>query len=1174
MKKNRRCFAFFKVKLKFLRRMKLTLMLTLAIVIQSFAGVKSQTKLNLNFKNSKISEVFQEIKNQSGIVVFYNSEDLDPLQKISIDLKDVSIEQALELILKDQSLNYKVMEEYIAIYKKRNIPTRKIQQFKVKTIKGKVVDCNNLPLPGVSVVIKGTTKGVSTNVKGEFIIKTEDKKGLILVFSFVGMKQQEVRITQNEYYTIKMCDDSESLSEVVVTGIQTIEKGRATGSFEVVNEKELKTIHSLDFREKIKNIAPGVYVGNENNIIIRGVGTLSHNSTPLYVVDGVPIQYDHTTKQNFSINPDDIASISILKDAASASIWGIKSSNGVIVITTKRGKNNNKFNVSFSSDYRWESKLKLADKNLLDINEYYNYKTQRLENKNFSEIDTYDALENIYRLKSLGQLNDNEFNSELERLKSYNGRQDEIDYLYRTAYVAKNNISIKYGNKNFSNYTSINYTDNKQREVGNEDFKVNFTSNSDFNISDNLKLTLGIKLNYGVEKQNAENYNLKPYQRIYDDNGVYTSIIGYNENAPQYYIDDLVENHGFLDWSYNPLKNQKLNDKKTIRNDYTFTVGVNYSLKGFKFSSLFSYMNGVYTNEEYYNPDHYKTRDLINSFTEIEGNIPDPNNPGEQIQSRKIIKYHLPNEGGIFYGKTNRAKSFTLRNTIEYTTQLNDFYFKAFIGNELFSYRNFKRSNELYGYNPDTFAFKYIDYATLSLGVETYKKGFDWGNSYLKFNDNHPINETIEKNASFFGTFSVDYKQKYHVFASARLDKTNILVNSKDFRNNPTWSVGSKWDIKSEEFFNLDFVNNLSVKVSYGVSGMFSKNSAPEMVGYYTNLFSLNNQKALNVLTPENRLLGWEKTKTTNLALNYRVFNKFSGVIELYNKKSYDVLSKVAIDPTSGWESQNLNSAEITNRGIDLSFNYNARLGNFEINSGLNFSYNYNNVDKINYSYLPSQVADRMGFAEGMPTDPVLAYNHKINKEGKIVIIDAQGKEFDNVNEIYNFSIDQYEKLGRLTPPIFGGLSNSISYKGFTLGMFFTYKFGHKFRMPIGNPYTPDYANKWASEKYQWQEPEDAGKKIYPKFDPNTFGGDLNHLKNSKLLVENADIIRLETLSLEYNLKTLLKNYVSNASIRFSAQNLWFWAKNTEGLDPDRFSSGIMQLPRAKQYIATLNFSF
>ena len=360
--------------------MRLCLLLSFLIVFQSFSiNVFSQKgKLTIEENEMLLIKLFELIEKQSDYTFLYKDADVSAIKGINTNCKNEELKNVLDRVFKEIPLTYRVANKLIIVkpQEKESLPKSKIQDFKVRTITGRVTDQKNNPLPGVSVVVKGTTRGVATDIAGKFVIKIEDNPGIKLIFSYIGMEQVEMRVGKGDKINMTLFPKKSKLGEVVVIGYQTLSRERATGSFSKVSSKELAQKSNFSIFESIEGQVAGVLTSSDGKLTIRGKSTISANAEPLIVVDGFPIE-----RSIESVNPNDIENVTFLKDASAASIWGVRAANGVIVITTKKGNKIKKpISVNFSTSYSISKHNSLSDLPFASTKEFIDYERFRVDN--------------------------------------------------------------------------------------------------------------------------------------------------------------------------------------------------------------------------------------------------------------------------------------------------------------------------------------------------------------------------------------------------------------------------------------------------------------------------------------------------------------------------------------------------------------------------------------------------------------------------------------------------------------------------------------------------------------------------------------------------------------------------------------------------------------------------
>lgn len=494
MKKNGKWWCFSPTIGKIIRVMKLTLFLSIAFTTQLLANVSLAQQVNLNIGKASVREVFKELKKQTGTYFMYSEDEIDENLNVDLTITDVSLEQALNEICSQVQLEYEIVEDYVLITKGNPIVVNSVVVQK-EEIKGKVTDESGVPLPGVSVVVKGTSEGTSTDINGEFLLSL-DQRPLVLVVSFIGMETQEVKIGNLDRYVISLKYKESELGEVVVIGYGTIKKKDLTGAVSVIKSEEFKNVTALTVGDAMQGLVPGVNVrsggaiGSEPVVEIRGLGNFSNND-PLYVIDGLP------TTGNRDFNVNDIESIQVLKDASAAAIYGSRAGNGVIIIETKKGSEG-PMKVTYTGKLSID-KLPMLD--LMKRDEWINITNQAYENAIADGVPDVNGIPNWM-----------------------DGNTDWNDAVFKTAVVQDHNLSFSGGSKNGKYLVSLNYYDNSGTVYGTSMNRYSVRVNTEgkkgiLTIGENVAIT-----NTFVENQNSiyskhiDVLRMLPVIPIYDEN--------------------------------------------------------------------------------------------------------------------------------------------------------------------------------------------------------------------------------------------------------------------------------------------------------------------------------------------------------------------------------------------------------------------------------------------------------------------------------------------------------------------------------------------------------------------------------------------------------------------------------------------------------------------------------
>jgi TonB-linked SusC/RagA family outer membrane protein len=1055
---------------------------------------------------------------------------------------------------------------------------------------GKVCDTfGNKPLHGATVKIKSTGASTSTNEKGEFILNSTEASGILTV-SFTGYKTIEISFNEISKgpFKINFTEDKSVLNEVsiVSTGSQDIPKERATGSFVLVDYQLLNRRVSTDVLSRLEGVVPGLLFNRNTlnssagmtDISIRGVSTINAQKQPLIVLDGFPYDGDIN-----NINPNSIESISILKDAAAASIWGVKSGNGVIVITSKRGLRNQKTLIEFNSNVTVGEKPNLKyNSNFLNSNDFINYE-QTLFNRGYYDDDLstgYVAVSPAVAIldkKRSGLISPSEAANQLNALRNIDVRNDLSKYFYRHSLNQQYNLNLKGGSTNSDYFFSVGYDNNRSNEVGNLNDRLAITSNYNFYPVKNLTVSAGI--NYVQTSASANsplgNINggnsksgLYPYAQLADSKGNALPIV--KDYATSFV--DTAGNGRYYDWKYRPLDELNNADNKSTSTDNRINFGVKYNfLKGFSTELKYQFERQHSSGNNYLSDQMYYTRDLINQFT--------------QGYPSATLTYPIP-QGGILQQSANDLYSNRGRFQLNYNKKFNSNHeLNVIAGTEISSAVTESNGNTAYGYSKENATTSYIDAVNYfptnpSLNDSQIPNSLIFG----KFTDHY---------LSYFSNAAYLYKERYIISASGRIDQSNLFGVNTNQKGVPLYSTGFAWIFSSEPFFHSSWLDYGKLRATYGYNGNVDKTVAAfttqKQIGgngnYYYGI------PFLIVDKPGNPDLRWEKIRNINLGFDFSTKNNLiSGSIEFYFKKGTDLIGDTQLPPTTGFIKYRGNYADIKGSGIDIVLNSeNIRTGRFKWETSFLFSKESNTVTKydvkqtVNTYFLSGSGNGTNVFPlEGRSLYAIYSYrwaglSHDTG--------DPQGYLNDVVSKDYNAIINsttpnniKYDGSSR--PTIYGSLRNSFTYKAFSLSFNLIYKFNYYFRKP-----SIDYgalAQSWLGNydfTKRWQKPgdetiTDVPSIAYPPFDTQR----QSFYTYSDALVEKGDHIRLQDITLSYTLDNLgfkklpfhrvqIYSYINDVAI--------LWKANHSHLDPDLYANGsyaVLPIPRTYALGLKANF--
>ncbi len=1020
-----------------------------------------------------------------------------------------------------------------------------IVQAQIVQITGTVTSAEDgQPVIGASVVVKGTTTGVATNIEGQYTL-TAPINATTLVFSYVGLKEQEVEISGRTVINVVLESLAQELDEVIVVAYGTVKKSSFTGSASVVESADLEKVNTISVNQALLGSTPGLQIntasgqpGAQSTVRIRGTGSLKAGSAPLYVVDGVPIKTgnisdvahdDFGTSSDVlsTINPNDIESITVLKDASAASLYGSAAANGVIIITTKKGKAGDS-KISFNAKYGI-STLPSMRYELMSAKQIYGFYYDRyLQNQlALHPTNTDLAVANANAL-TIQTLTHNPYNTNQPlnaQGEEVNGAKivvdtDWIDAVYRTAQTRDYSLQASGGKDNLTYYLSGAYSNFEGITVGQGLERYS----AKFNISSKLRnyLTVG-----------SENTLSRTMQNTPPGAGGGASPMRmamlFNNAVPIYKVDDngepILTNgvksynwHNPVSLDYNPLGLNELDIYETNTNRaITSFWGEATFLSNFRFKSIF--------NVDYLNMDEFRF------YNQYHGN-------GQPVSGRgtKYIKSDL---------------GWVSSNTLTYDKQFGDHSINGLLGFEAYERRFDYLQSEGTGY-PD-------------LGGSTQP---ELDNSSRASAAASFYNESAK--ISTFGQLMYNYNNKYYLQASLRRDGSSKFGSEKRFGT--FYAAGGSWRVSEEDFMkSIDKINNLTLRASYGTSGnddianfaylgLYAPQSYNDLPGYVHSQLP-------------NSSIHWEENQNFNVGLDFRFLNRINVTYEYYNRLSFNLLYAKPLPGSTGFLDITTNLADMKNSGHELFITATAIATNdLKWNINLNASHNKNELISITQG---KQLEGTKIWEEGGSIyEFYLEEWAGVSDDGRPMwyALDEEG----NKVATSNYSQAVRFKQGLATPDLFGTIGTSLSYKNFDFNIDFYYSLGGK----IYDTVERDLLNDGSILGYQmltdmldcWT-PSNTDARL-PRFVINN--SDKSYSR-STLFLHDATYVKLRSLNVAYNLpKSLLNKIgVNSAKVFFSGNNLITWVKDKDlkNWDPELDLNGIdlMRTPNPRMFTFGLN---
>ena len=1154
---------------KIVLMMKFYLVFTFLGVLNVIAGsAYSQENLKLNLKEVSLMTLFREIQKQTGIDFVYNEEQCRDFGKVSVEISDGMVEQLLQQVFDSSKLTYRFENGVIMI---KALDEMRPQEQKVQ-ISGSVVDTKGQPLPGVTILLKGTTVGCVTDSEGNFRLELPMRENIVLSFSFVGMKTIEVAYSGQKEMKVVLEEEITEMEQVNVisTGYYDIDKSKMTGAVEVVTAREIAGKGYTSIDEVLRGTLAGVSVmnvsgrpGAQAQIRIRGVNSLTGNMEPMWIVDGMPMQGNLPTSVGVgatdlentvltsgigNISPDDVESITILKDAAAAAIYGSRAANGVIVIKTKRGRVGKSY-INVQSSFA----ISEAPKNRLEMmNSEEKIAFERSLYEDFPNATLRGRASLLYKGIDEGTISRADAMAELENMRQIN--TDWFDEIFRVALNHKHVVTLSGGSETTQFYSSINYS-NEQGVIPNNDYKhfgATLKLTHDFNR--NLRILFDVSSSLRTEKSSASAVNplyyatfANPYERPYDENGNYAYDYSYEPELSK--VKD-----GYM-YDFNMLKDLRENTAKTKYGSNQVNLQLEWKLfEGFMYSLAGTVSNtSSYTRKEIA-PGSYTSKVkswILDLYSENE--IPDNLNLGALQEN------------------TSRSFGWTVRNQIKYARELKEDHFvNIVVGHEVSAVE----SNSFMQYSPQYDVDKgLIGYPNLD--------GVNAGD--LDLDRLHETSKGQDRSVSVFATASYSYKDRYVVAGSSRWDGADII--GTDNRFSPLWNVSLKWNMHEENFMkSCRFVNVLSLRGSYGFTGSIDRNAYPFTLVTYGSLRYYDGIQLPIDVMPGNPSVKWQKKEDRSIGLDFSLFNyRINGTVNYYCNDVNNLLGDKKIPYSTGRGSVVANLSSLRNSGWEFSLNtVNIDHENFRWTTSFNIALNDNKITDAFYEKISDLYTIRRKYQiEGYPVNAWFGFKTAgINPQTGEYMIYTDAKDEDGHPKGYpygngyiadgsTYSTENAYYLGEAEPPISGGFGTTLTYKRLSLNAQFAFMTGHKiksFKSYNGSLMNASRLNQLKTEANRWRKPGDITN--VPKYTTSTATLSLLEITGDKL--EDGSYLKCNLISLGYNLPSNLCQKLGLSQLRctFNVHNLFTWTKY-RGIDPETL--GAFGYPSAKKYMFTLN---
>lgn len=1157
----------------------------------------SQNKfVTLDYKDATFMEVINAFQKQTGVKFLYNVEKVKDKRCKDLGLHNVPVDQAIQIVLGAYGFTYSMVEGVVVVNEALNSTTPKNSQ--VRVITGKIVSKSGEPLPGVTIMVKGTPIGIASDINGNFSLMLPGNEIQTLVFSFVGMETKEVVCKDEKPLTVVLEYLTTELEEAVVTtGYQSINRRDMVGSYTAVKADDIMMPAYNSIDQMLQGKIPGLVmmntssrVGRAPKINIRGTSTILGNSDPLWVVDGIiqsdPLPFDVSSamtedlsqmigNQISWLNPADIEMITVLKDASATAVYGSKASNGVIVITTKKGHADRQ-SVRYSGNFSFRTRPNYGMFDYMDSKERIHFSKEaydagvRYENEPLPQTYTYEGLMRLFNER---QISEEYFTQRIAELEMMN--TDWFDLLTQNSFSQSHNLSLSGGTKKLTYSASLGYSKSKGVEIGNELDQLTARLNINARLMKNLRLDFSLMGSRSNNKGFGPGVNPMSYATTtnraipaFEANGDYAYYKMYSNykfnSSPQelsYNILNEMEN------SYANNKSSRLDINMNL--DWQITTWLTYQVvAGIADSGNESEsFAGEKTN---YIAKNYRGYDY-----------------GAALPDSDLFKAAMLPFGGELFTSNARAVTYNMQHKLLLTkTFHSDHRINAMLGVEIRSIDNKNESNTVWGYVPNR-GEKLVKPTPITdlVPIGVVIPGSSWGILEDLYNGKWSNQSRTDNYFSFFATLAYSLKNKYVFNANVRSDASNRFGQDVSKRYDPTYSFGVSWRVAKENFIkdHLYWLDQLNFRATWGIQGNVVNTLSPDLIVSQSGVNDIFKQYMLTITSLPNPLLKWERTKTWNFGLDMQLFKALTMSLEYYGKTSNAIVSQdIAME--YGKPTMQMNGGHIANHGVEFSMNITPfQRKDFAWTIGINASKNWNKSnsesaviksDVINKSSFLSNEGNRL-LKKGYPVTGFWSYNFAgLNPENgypTFNLIDVPEGQRDRAVDPTTF----LTYSGQTDPYFTGGLNTRVRYKSFSLGADFSLLLGGKTRLP--NPYAnfgnlgklPDpYYNLSKDLNKRWKKTGDENHTIIPAlFTSINEGKDYNATlpdmdivsiyemwANSDAMVVSSSFLRCTQISLTYNMASKLcsKFGATTCSITANINNPFVIAdKRFNGFDPE-----------------------
>lgn len=1162
------------------------------------SGVQSlnDTYITLNLTNVTPIQFFKEIQKQTNFYFVYNSEDMAKIKLITCNVTSKKLKDVLDSVLGEHNLTYEFSDERVIVVKPATVKAKPTDA-KSRKING-FVFFDNKPLENAYVTLKGTNNRTITNTDGEWSLYIPQGQESNLEFTYVGLENADLKILANELtatFLTTMFSNSILVDDVIVTGFERVDKRKSTGSVAtIMGDRVLEPI-GMTADKMLQGKLAGVSItqnsstpGATPKIRIRGNSTILGNREPIWVVDGIimeaPVKVSAADLNSMDrinlvgnaisfLNPNDIERIDVLKDVSATAIYGVKAANGVVVVTTKRGKSG-RLSVTYNGNVSVKDRPSYNRLNLMNSSERVDV-SEEIARRGLSftgitrpKVGYEGLLSDLWDRK----ISYTEFNNGVYDLRSAN--TDWYDELLRNAVSHSHNVSISGGGDKATYYISGSYAKETDAQLNTGLSRFTISSNLNFNLRENLSLNVGFSAAQTNTERTHSSIDLSSY--AYNTSRVLKARN--NDGSLAYYPmeNSMLTDYSTIDYNiFNEMEHTGYDEENSAIN---INLNLNYKILPWLTSNtVFGYSTTSSVSDEFADDQSYY-------ITEMRG-VP----YGMMIPDEVKAQTRLP-FGGILDQRNNQNNTYNIRESVMFNKRVRgEDFIDAQVGVEIRGNEYKGTQNREYGYFHDR-------------GKQVIIADFNEYTAYANImKDNRPYyQDNISNTMSLFGILRYSFEDRYSANFNVRYDGSNKFGRTRENRFLPVWSIAGRWNLHNESFMKgVEFLDEFGIKASYGLQGNVLDGQTPNMIissgtfdpvtqEYYSNLISLPNPN-----------LRWEKTTSYQIGVDFSILRGLmSGTFEYYDKVGHDQIVSRTVEGTNGVENVIINAGKVYNKGWELGVNFNLiRRKNWDWSLSANISKNVNkivdteNPKNTNFSdYVSGSL-----LVNGESINSFYSYkfagldpNSGLPTFGGLDFYNEDGSQ--RITSLEDAFASVFAYSGRRDPLFSGGFNTRVAYKNLSLNANFAFALGHKIRLnslfkdsgqqlPLPDQnWTKDFVNRWQRPGDLTNIPVLSDQVLdVQSVSPHAIGNNFWQMYNqSDLRVVSGNYLRCTSASVNYNFGENVARKIGASALSCSlvCNNLFVIANSAlNGQDPEQVN-GTRTIPPQRTFSLTLNVNF